>query len=180
MTGCVEVTASLDRPNVYYEMKPRTDIDADFWPLVSTLREKAVHAPRVLIYCQSLDMCAEIYAHFHHELQEASYYPQDSMTDTACLVFSIQAHVSTTRMSPSRVFRFLMELYVLCLPPALGMGINLQDINTVIHYGALPHTRTDFSIGCEKITGCGSLPEGIQQYPTIQSRSLKLHCNGFL
>ena len=111
----MEVTASLDRPNVYYEMKPRTDIDADFWPLVSTLRGKAVHALRVLIYCQSLDMCAELYAHFHHELQEASYYPQDSVT-TACLVCSIQAHVSTTRMSSSRVFRFLMELYVLCLP----------------------------------------------------------------
>ena len=26
MSGCVEVTASLDRPNVCYEMKPRTDI----------------------------------------------------------------------------------------------------------------------------------------------------------
>ena len=34
---------------MYYEVKPRTDIDADFWPLVSTLREKAGHAPRVLI-----------------------------------------------------------------------------------------------------------------------------------
>ena len=115
MSGCVEVTASLDRPNVYYE-EPRTDIDADFWPLVRTLREKAVHAPRVLIYCQSLDMCAELYTHINHELQEASYYSQDSVT-TTCLACSIQAHVSTTRMSSSRVFRFLMEVYVLCLPP---------------------------------------------------------------
>ena len=46
VSGCVEVTASLDRPDVYYEVKPHTNIDADFWPLVSTLGEKAVHAPR--------------------------------------------------------------------------------------------------------------------------------------
>ena len=104
ISGCVEATASLDRPSVYYEMKPRTDIDADFWPLVSTLRERAVHAPRVLIYCQSLDMCAELYAHFHHKLQEASYYPQDSMT-TACLVCMF--HSSTCQHNKDVVLKSL-------------------------------------------------------------------------
>ena len=39
MSGCVKVTATLYRPNVYYEMKPRTDIDADFWPLVRGKRQ---------------------------------------------------------------------------------------------------------------------------------------------
>ena len=76
MSGCVQVTASLDRPNIYYEVNPRTDIDTDFRPLVDSLKERVVHTPRVLVYCQSLDMCAELYAHFHHELQEASYYPR--------------------------------------------------------------------------------------------------------
>ena len=71
MSGCVEVTVSLDRPNVYYEMKPLTDIDADFWPLVSSLREKL---SMLLEYSVAGH---ELYAHFHHELQEASYYPQD-------------------------------------------------------------------------------------------------------
>ena len=67
MRDCAEVTASLDRPNVFYDVKPRTDVEADFRPLVNTLRKKAVDAPRVLVYCQSLDMCSELYAHFHHE-----------------------------------------------------------------------------------------------------------------
>ena len=30
MTGCVEVTASPDRPNIFYEVKQRSDIDTDF------------------------------------------------------------------------------------------------------------------------------------------------------
>ena len=122
------------------EMKPCTDIDADFWPLVSTLREKAVHAPRVLIYCQSLDMCAELYAHFHHELQEASYYPQDSVT-TACLVCMF--HSSTCQHNKDVILKSLqvpdgVVRVVVFATIALGMGINLQDINTVIHYGAPP------------------------------------------
>ena len=42
MCDCAEVTAFLDRPNVYYNVKPRTHVEADFRPLVNTLREKAV------------------------------------------------------------------------------------------------------------------------------------------
>ncbi len=30
-------------------------------------------------YCQSLDTCADLYAHFHYELGEASYYPPGSL-----------------------------------------------------------------------------------------------------
>ena len=74
MIGCDKVTASPDRPNIYYEVKQRTDIDTDFLPLVTTLKEKPVRAPRVLVYCQSLDT----YAHFHYELEETSYYPAGS------------------------------------------------------------------------------------------------------
>ncbi len=48
MSGCVEVTASPDRPNIYYEVKSRTDFDTNFLPLITTLKEKLVHAPRVL------------------------------------------------------------------------------------------------------------------------------------
>ena len=36
MSGCVQVTASLDRPNIYYEVNPRTDIDTDFRPLADS------------------------------------------------------------------------------------------------------------------------------------------------
>ena len=48
MHDCAEVTASLVRPNVFYEVKPRNDVEADFCSLVDTLLEKAIDAPRVL------------------------------------------------------------------------------------------------------------------------------------
>ena len=48
MSGCVQVTASLDRPNIYYKVNPRTDIDTDFRPLVDSLKERVVHTPRQL------------------------------------------------------------------------------------------------------------------------------------
>ena len=78
MSGCVEITASPDHPNIYYEVKPRTTIDADILYIITTLTEKSIRAPQVLVYCHSLDTCADLYAHFHYVLGEASYYPPGS------------------------------------------------------------------------------------------------------
>ena len=111
MSGCVQVTASLDRPNIYYEVNPRTDIDTDFRPLVDSLKERVVHTPRVLVYCQSLGMCAELYAHFHQSYKRLhiTLGILNASVITACLACFIQAHASTTRISSSRAYTLLME-----------------------------------------------------------------------
>ena len=53
MTDCVCVTVSPDRPNIFYEVRQRTDIDTDFADTIGSLREKLIDTPRVIVYCQS-------------------------------------------------------------------------------------------------------------------------------
>ena len=146
MSGCVEVTASPDRPNIYYEVKPRTDIDTDFVSLVTTLREKAVNTPRVLVYCQSLDTCADLYAHFHYELGEASYYPPGSPHLSDYRLFGM-FHASTPQHNKDVILKSLLVpdgvVRVVFATVALGMGVDIQDVNTVIHYGA-PQSLEDY------------------------------------
>ena len=43
--------------------------------MVRDVAENKIKAHRFVVYCQSLDMCASLYAHFLHALQDASYYP---------------------------------------------------------------------------------------------------------
>ena len=137
MTDCVEVAASPDRPNIYYEVKLRSDVDTDFLPLISTLREKSVHTPRVLVYCQSLDMCADLYAHFHYELGEASYYPLGSPHLSDFRLFGM-FHASTPQHNKDVILKSLLVpdgvVRVVFATVALGMGIDLCDVNTVIHF----------------------------------------------
>ena len=78
MEGCIQVSMSPDRHNIYYEVRPCTDIDSDFSELVSSLRENLTSTPRVIVYCRSLDMCANLYAHFHYELVNNSYHPPNA------------------------------------------------------------------------------------------------------
>ena len=146
MTDCVEVTASLDRPNIYYAVKPRSDIDTDFHPLVSTLREKTISAPRVIVYCQLLDTCADLYAHFHYELGEASYYPPGSPHLSDFRLFGM-FHASTPHHNKDVILKSLLVpdgvVRVVFATVALGMGVDLRDVNTVIHYGA-PQSLEDY------------------------------------
>ena len=78
-------------------------------------------------------MCAELYAHFHHELQEASYYPQDSDHISDYRLFGM-FHSSTYQQHNKDVILQSLQVLdgVVCVvfaTIALGMGINLQDIN---------------------------------------------------
>ena len=75
MQGCVNISVSPDRPNIFYEAKLRTDFDTDSHDLLVSLHENLIHTPRVIVYCQSLNMCANLFGHFHYNLGSASYYP---------------------------------------------------------------------------------------------------------
>ena len=145
MEGCVEVSTSPDRPNIFYEVKGRTTLEADLDHVLSSLRMKAVAAPRVLIYCQSLDVCAELYAHFHYEIGDSSYYPPGSPHLSDYRLFGM-FHANTPQHNKDVILQSLLHpdgvVRVVFATVALGMGVNLQ-VNTIINYGA-PKSLDDY------------------------------------
>ena len=73
---------SPDRPNIY-EVKHRTDLESDFGDLVCSLQTKLVDTPRVIVYCQSLNTCSDLFAHFLFHLGPVSYYPPGSAEEVS-------------------------------------------------------------------------------------------------
>ena len=61
-----------------YEMKRRTEPEADFSDLLSMLWQKLVRTPLVIVYCQTLMMCADLFAHFKYEMGSDQCYPPGS------------------------------------------------------------------------------------------------------
>ncbi len=78
MVGCEFVSISPDRPNIFYEVHVRTDIETDMQPLLDSLKNHKANTPRVNVFCRSLNTCADLYAHFHYELGSGSYFPAGS------------------------------------------------------------------------------------------------------
>ena len=78
MKGCQLVSMSPDRPNITYCVRVCTTVEDDFVHIVEDLRSNSLNANRVIVYCRSLNMCSDLYAHFLYELQDKSYYPLDA------------------------------------------------------------------------------------------------------
>lgn len=145
-SGCEFVSTSPDRPNIFYEVRPRTDVDTDLKFVINSLREQKVNAPRVIVYCRSLDTCANLYAHFHYELGDESYFPPGSDRISTYRLFGM-FHANTPEHNKEVILKSLREsngvVRVVFATVAMGMGINLKDVNLILHYGA-PQSIDDY------------------------------------
>ena len=76
MRGCELITTSPDRSNIYYGVKPRTDINSDMLPLLKSLQEHKDNALRIIVYCPSLNMCTDLFANycFDFVIHQSEFY----------------------------------------------------------------------------------------------------------
>ena len=146
MRGCIEVSASPDRPNIFYQVKRRTRLEDDLEQVLTSLRTENITAPRVLVYCRSLDMCSDLFAHYQYELGEGSYYPPSSPHLSEYRLFGM-FHADTSHHNKDVILQSLLHpdgvVRVVFATVALGMGVNLKGVNTIIHYGA-PRSVEDY------------------------------------
>ena len=78
MKGYQFVYTSPDHPNIYYDVKERTDIESDLKPLIDSLVTDSNKAKRVLVYCKSLNTVADLFATFQYALGRNSFHPPDA------------------------------------------------------------------------------------------------------
>ena len=57
MAGCCILTESPNKPNISYEVVLKKTIEEGFDCVVRDLADNKIKAQRVVVYCQSLDMC---------------------------------------------------------------------------------------------------------------------------
>ena len=146
MPECRLVCLSPDRPNIYYEVKERTSIEADFDGIIEDLLQNSIKTKRVLVYCQSLNMCSSLYAYFLYTQGDKSYYPPNAEKIASNRLFGMY-HSGTNDHIKDIVMKSLADpcgkIRVVFATVALGMGVNLADVNRVVHYGA-PHSLEDY------------------------------------
>ena len=146
MVDCEVVCVSPNRGNLYYEVRPRTTIEEDLEHLVAAVKQHRKKADRVIVYCRSLNVCADLYAHFHHTLGEACYYPQGSEKKSDNRLIGMY-HANTPPHNKEVILDSMRKedgiVRVVFATMALGMGVNFVGLNTIYHYGA-PRSIEDF------------------------------------
>lgn len=115
MTDAVEFRSSFNRPNLYYEIRPKTkDVDKDIIRFILHHRDKSG-----IIYCLSRKKVEELAAILRANHINASAYHA-----------GMESQVRSDTQDD-----FLMErINVIVATIAFGMGIDKPDVRYVIHY----------------------------------------------
>ena len=146
LSGCRLFSTSPDRPNIYYEVVSRQDVETDMNSIASQLKETTVEMPRMIIYCRSRNLCADLYQLFLHYLGETNYYPLGAPKLCINQLFGMY-HANTPSHNKQVIMQSMEKadgiVHVVFATVALGMGVNFVGLNRVLHYGA-PSTIEDY------------------------------------
>ena len=112
----------------------------------STLKEKQIDTPGVIVYYRTLMICADLFSHFSYEMGKSQYYPLSAPELSENRRFGM-FHASTPQHSNDVIMGSLQDCHgtvrVVFASVAMGMGIYLHGVNTIIHYGA-PNSNEDY------------------------------------
>ena len=97
MSEVVTVKLSPNRSNIMFVERRRTDLETDFFSL-STLKEKQKDTLRVVVYCITLMICADLFSRFSYEMGKSQYYPPSAPERSENRLFGM-FHASTPQHS---------------------------------------------------------------------------------
>lgn len=114
------IRQSPDKKNIYYSVEKANDMEETFQWMVKLLDGPIAGITKTIIYCRSLKDCGEIY----------------SLFDSPCVSMY---HSKTPEKIKKKVLEsFLVEdgeCRVVIATSAIGMGVNIQDVRQILHYG---------------------------------------------
>ena len=124
----------------------RNDLETDFSESLSTLKEKQKDTLRVVVYCRILMICADLFSCFSFETGKSQYYPPSAPKLSENGLFGM-FHASNPQHSKDVFMGSLQDCHgtvrVVFACVAIGMGIDLHGVDTIIHYGA-PSSIEDY------------------------------------
>ena len=138
MKNPILVVFNPSKPNITYFVSEYSSIIETFRPLLCRLRDERAMCPRTIIYCRSIDDCANLYLYFKSELGihftepsgAPAQLPKYRLVDmfTSCTDDIVKEQI---------IDNFTKEscLRIVCATIAFGMGVNCSDIRQVIHFG---------------------------------------------
>ena len=145
MSGCTIVKGPLDRPNIRFSIvKVSRDLEVAFGWLLREIKMRRTSLPRTVVFCRSIKTCASLFKLFLSHLQEKSYEPIGSEISVSNRIFAMY-HARIDDADKNEILSSLKDpagkCRLLFCTVAFGMGVNIPDIQFVIHYG--PPTDID-------------------------------------
>ena len=133
------VVLSANRPNIWYSVQTvNRDVHVGFQWLVGKLKVKRTNLPKTIVFCRSINTCASLYKMFITDLQEESYEPCGSHPSIGNRWFAMY-HARIADNEKKQILKSMRKpngnCRVLFCTTAFGMGVDISNVHTVIHFG---------------------------------------------
>ena len=108
-----------------------------FKPLVSRLKIDREKAPRTIVYCQSYNMCADIYIYLSQTMDYEVTEPIDAPNIPRFRLVDMFTSVTDSRHKQLIISSFTKpsHLRVVIATVAFGLGIDYPDVRQIVHVG---------------------------------------------
>lgn len=129
---------SPDRPNIYLDIikKESSEYEVCLKWLIDHIMENGVNSKKIVIYCRSIDTVSEIFLSVKSCLGLDAY--ANKQQDVSNLLVEM-FHKSTHADSKNRILlefkKQSSNIRCLIATAALGMGIDIRDIDLIVHIG---------------------------------------------
>ena len=145
MQSPIVIAASPDKTNIKYEVFPFVSMNKSFGALADQLKENQLAMGRTIIFCQCLDDCPKIYRFFQCSLGDIFTYPAGSPNICENGIVDM-FHSCTESCIKDKIIKAftsdLSPLRVVIATTAFGMGIDVPNIRTIIHFGSCEDVET--------------------------------------
>ncbi|XP_014669492.1 PREDICTED: ATP-dependent DNA helicase Q-like SIM [Priapulus caudatus] len=126
-----------ERTNIRYTFqKVKKDIGQNLYWLVQELLSKSDPC-KAIIYCRNIASCADLYEHFMLALGDKAFTSKEKTLQSRVVGMF---HRSTSDANKTHILETFVkadsQLRVVFATIAFGMGVNIPDVDIVVHWGA--------------------------------------------
>lgn len=137
MENPVVIAISPCKANLTYNVGTYTTVAETFKPLLNRLRTDRERTPRIIVYCQSYNMCADIYIYLSQRLGYEFTEPIDAPNIPRFRLVDMYTSVTDSQHKELMISLFTRpsQLRVVIATVAFGLGIDCPDVRQIIHVG---------------------------------------------
>ncbi len=134
------IAVSPDRPNICYSVVRIhvRDVTLPFKLLLAELQKERKIFAKIIVFCRSIAACVKLYKHFLTSLTSDSYEPKGASPSIPYRLFAMY-HARADEDDKKTILAAFQPTdgtcHILFSTIAFGMGVDIPDVRTIIHYG---------------------------------------------
>lgn len=125
------------KPNLTYKVLNYISIEENFQPVLEGLRSLRTKYPRTIVYCRTMEECANLYLYFQSNLGRDFYDPPGAPSLSKYRLVEMFTSCTDDHVKDQIITSFTKSqiLRLVCATVAFGMGVDCPDVRVVVHLG---------------------------------------------